>query len=122
MPSASLLEDIFSDCGVEEEIARDACLLVRLYEVSGNPDANLLQDADSFSYFDVNLPLYYQREGYEKSLRRRVWGLRTITPGSQQYLTGLHQGTELQKPVRHALRIVEQEFKRDTEPARYQNA
>jgi hypothetical protein len=119
--SAVLLAKIFSECGVEEAIASEACRLVCLHEVGGDPDANLLRDADSLSYFDVNLPFYYQREGYEESLRRCVSGVRLITPGSRQYLTGMHQGSELQKLIRHALRIVEQEFERDTKPASCQN-
>lgn len=120
--STALLAEIFSECDVEEAIASEACRLVRLHEVGGAPDADLLCDADSLSYFDVILPLYYQREGYEESLRRCVWGLQRITPGSQQYLTEMRQSAELQKLVRHALRIVEQEVECDTEPARYQNA
>ncbi|MEW7980563.1 MAG: DUF4202 family protein [Candidatus Sedimenticola endophacoides] len=120
--SAALLAEIFSECGVEEAIASEACRLVRLHEVGGDPDADLLRDADSLSYFDVNLPLYYQREGYGESLRRCVWGLRRITSVSRQHLTELHQGTELQKLIKDALRIVAQEFERDREPARYQNA
>jgi hypothetical protein len=30
--------------------------------VRGFPGSDLLKDADSISYFDVNLPLYFQRE------------------------------------------------------------
>jgi hypothetical protein len=33
-----------------------------------------LKDADSISYFDVNLPLYYQRHGWAETKRRCVWG------------------------------------------------
>jgi hypothetical protein len=38
-----------------------------------------LVDADSLSYFDVNLPLYHRRNSREESLRRCVWGYRRLS-------------------------------------------
>ena len=121
--SAALLADIFSACGVEEEIAREACRLVRLHEVGGDPDANLLKDADSLSYVDVNLPLYSQREGYEETLRRCLWGLRRLTPSARNAVEQItHQDTRIQEVVRDALQILAQETDRDIEPEQYQTA
>jgi len=34
--------------------------------------------ADSISFFDVNLPHYFQREGWEETLRRAIWGMKRI--------------------------------------------
>ena len=36
--------------------------------------SDLLKDADSLSFFEVNMPLYYQREGWEETKRRCIWG------------------------------------------------
>ncbi len=61
--SAELLRPILTACNVARDIVDEACRLVTVHEVGGDFDADLLKDADSISYFDVNLPLYYQREG-----------------------------------------------------------
>jgi len=44
----------------------------------------LLKDADSISYFKVNMPLYFQREGYEKTLKRCIWGYQRLSPKMKQ--------------------------------------
>ena len=36
-------------------------------------------NVDSISYFDVNLPLYFQREGLEETKRRSVWGYKRLS-------------------------------------------
>ena len=45
-----------------------------------------MKDADSLSYFEVNLPLYLEREGREETLRRCVWGLRRLSPLAMKHL------------------------------------
>ena len=50
-----------------------------VHEVGGDPRSDLLVDADSLSYFDVNLPLYYERSGWEETHRRCVWGYRRLS-------------------------------------------
>jgi len=77
--SADLLRPILTSCNMAQDIVDEACRLVKIHEVGGDPDADLLKDADSISYFDVNLPLYYQREGWEESKRRSLWGYQRLT-------------------------------------------
>ncbi|MCX2795207.1 DUF4202 family protein [Microbulbifer thermotolerans] len=77
---AQLLERLLEEQGVERAIIERSCQLVRLHEVGGNEDADLLRDADSLSYFDTNLPLYLRREGEAEALRRSLWGLRRLSP------------------------------------------
>ena len=71
---AGILRAILNRCGVARSIADEACRLVTLHEVGGDPRSDLLKDADSISYFEVNMPLYYQREGREETIRRCNWG------------------------------------------------
>lgn len=121
--SATLLADIFARCRVEDTIAREACRLVRLHEVGGDPDADLLKDADSLSYFDVNLPLYYQREGYNESLRRCLWGLRRLSPRALRQIKQItHQDTSVKQVINDALQILEGEIEYNPEPDQYWTA
>ena len=89
---ARLLRGILDDCGVDPAVAAEACRLVRLHEVGGDPRADLLREADSLSYFEVNLPLYLAREGRAETLRRCRWGVARLTPRGRALLRGLRHG------------------------------
>ncbi len=78
--SAAMLGGILRECGVEDEtLTREVHRLVCVHEVGGDPRSDMLVDADSLSYFDVNLPLYYERSGWEETHRRCVWGYRRLS-------------------------------------------
>jgi hypothetical protein len=62
----------------------EACRLVEVHEVGGDSRSDLLKDADSISYFDVNLPLYYQREGWQETKRRSSWGYRRLSARARE--------------------------------------
>lgn len=101
---AHLLRAILEDCGVEEAVVEEACRLVERHEFGGDPRADLLKDADSLSYFDVNLPLYYAREGEAETLRRCRWGVQRLSPRARAELPALHPGNaSLRRLIRTAL-------------------
>ncbi len=77
--SATILKEILHECQVEQSIIDEACRLVNRHEIGGDPRSDLLQDADSISYFEVNMPLYFQREGYEETLNRCIWGYQRLS-------------------------------------------
>jgi hypothetical protein len=76
---AAILREILDRCGVAKSVADEACRLVTLHEVGGDPRSDLLKDADSISYFEVNLPWYYRREGREETKRRCRWGYQRLS-------------------------------------------
>jgi len=79
---------------------------VRYHETGGDPRADLLRDADSLSYFDVNLPLYHAREGDEETLRRCIWGIRRLSPRARTLLERMVQPDEhLRRIVARALAV-----------------
>ena len=78
--SAKILKEILHECHMEQPIIDEACRLVERHEVGGDLRSDLLRDADSISFFEVNMPLYFQREGYEETLRRCIWGYRRLSP------------------------------------------
>jgi hypothetical protein len=78
--SAEMLLKILQQCGVEDRaLANELYRLVCAHEVGGDTRSDLLMDADSLSYFDVNLPLYRIRNSREETLRRCVWGYRRLS-------------------------------------------
>lgn len=77
--SSTILQNILTKCGVERDVADEACRLVEYHEIGGDPRTDLLKDADSISFFEVNLPLYYQREDPAETRRRCVWGYQRLS-------------------------------------------
>ena len=89
---AEILGEILWDCGVREEpLTREVQRLVCRHEVGGDARADLLVDADSISYFDVNLPLYHARNSRMESLRRCLWGYERLSPRARSIVAQLRQ-------------------------------
>jgi len=95
--SAEMLLEILQHCGVgDRTLADELSRLVCLHEVGGDARSDLLVDADSLSYFDVNLPLYRGRNSREETLRRCVWGYRRLSRRARIIAAELHPpGDEL---------------------------
>ena len=101
---AAILLEILEGCGVAASIAKEAGRLVTLHEVGGDPQADLLKDADSISYFKVNLPLYFRREGWEEAKRRSVWGYRRLSPAMRPVARNItYEQDELNLLLRQAI-------------------
>jgi len=77
--SAEILREIMNECNLSKEFTEDVYLLVCHHETGGNGRANLLRDADSISFFDVNLPFYFSRNGMKETKERYLWGYRKLS-------------------------------------------
>ena len=86
---AKILREILDDCQVAKDITDEACRLVTLHEVGGDSRSDLLKDVDSISYFDVNMPLYFQRKGWDETKRRCVWGYRRLSSQGKEIVKGI---------------------------------
>jgi hypothetical protein len=102
--SAEILLEILQQCGARDPaLANELYRLVCVHEVGGDPRSDLLMDADSLSYFDVNLPLYRERNGPEDTLRRCVWGYRRLSERSKLIVAQLYPpGDELAELLQEA--------------------
>lgn len=78
--SARILKEMIQDHHMPKDLIEEVSWLVSHHEIGGDTRSDLLRDADSLSFFDVNLPLYYEREGWEKSLERCRWGYKRLSP------------------------------------------
>ncbi len=77
--SAEILKEVMLDCGVDETLMEQVYDLVNRHEVGGDERSDLLKDADSISYFEVNLPHYYNRHGWDETKRRCLWGYKRLS-------------------------------------------
>lgn len=102
---AEIVRDILTCHSVDPGIIEEVCRLVERHEFGGDPRSDLLKEADSISYFETNLPLYYEREGWAETLRRAVWGLRRLS----------ERGRKMVREIRHAKeelnRLLDEAFK-----------
>jgi hypothetical protein len=106
---ARLLRGILEDCGLESTIIKEACRLVVHHETGGDSRSDLLKDVDSISFFDVNLPLYYQRESPDETRRRCVWGYQRLSGRMKKVAEGMTYEDEkltllLNEAIREACR------------------
>ena len=76
--SAKILDRIIREFNINEELTNDIFFLVRLHETGGTKRVNFLRDADSISFFHVNLPYYFIRNGVEKTKKRYLWGYKKL--------------------------------------------
>ncbi len=103
--SAGILKEIMQNCGVPQDLASEVYSLVRRHETGGDPRADLIKDADSISFFEVNLPLYYKRHIRKEVLQRCVWGYRRLSERMQQVAQMLsYDNAELSALLKEAIR------------------
>ncbi len=77
--SAKVLDDLLSKYDLNETIRCKVSYLVTHHEFGGNSEENILKDADSISYFDVNLPFYFQRNSKGETAFRIMWGYQRLS-------------------------------------------
>ncbi len=101
----AILRPILTACGVERHIVNEACRLVEVHEAGGDPDSDLLKDADSISYFDVNLTLYFKREGWAETKRRSRWGYLRLSSRAREIVESINYEEEaLNRLLRDVIR------------------
>jgi hypothetical protein len=92
---AEIVVEILRESGVRDaSLTREVYRLVRCHEIGGGPRADLLVDADSISYFDVNLPLYRTRNSRKETLRRCRWGYERLSPRARSIVAQLRQPSD----------------------------
>lgn len=79
--ASRVLQSTRLDAPLRAEVHR----LIKRHESGGDPRSDLLKDADSLSYFDHNLPFYFEREGWQETLRRARWGYQRLSARARQF-------------------------------------
>lgn len=106
--SANLLREIMKDCKVDKKFIEDACDLVRYHEIGESERSNILEEADSISFFDVNLPFYYKRNSVKETRRRIFWGLERLSDELREVITEFkYEDKKLGKLVKSCIKTIE---------------
>ena len=76
--SAEILKEMMVECNVKKELIDDVFFLVSSHETGGNRRVDVLRDADTISFFHVNLPYYSARNDVEETKGRCLWGYKKL--------------------------------------------
>jgi len=77
--SANILLEIMKECNASKELTDDVFCLIRFHETGGSRRVNILRGADGISFFHVNLPEYFSRNGKKETEKRWFWGYRRLS-------------------------------------------
>ena len=75
---------------IGKKLADDIFSLVAHHETGGDERAEVLKEADTISYFDVNLPLYYARHSVEETKRRVLWGYKKLSANLKEVVAKMN--------------------------------
>ena len=77
--SAKIIAEIMKDCKIKQNLIDDVYFLVSHHEIGGDNRANVLRDADTISFFDVNLQYYFKRNDVKETRKRWLWGYNKLS-------------------------------------------
>jgi hypothetical protein len=99
--SAKILAEIMKECSISKKLADDSFFLVCQHETGGTRRSDILRDADSISFFHVNLPYYFIRNGVAETRKRFLWGYRRLPDNLKRLVAEFdYQNKELASLVR----------------------
>jgi hypothetical protein len=113
--SAKILAEIMKECGISTKLADDIFFLVCHHETGGTRRVDILRDADSISFFHVNLPYYFLRNGVEETKKRCLWGYGKLPENLKRVVAEFdYQSKELELLVRTCISEAVSQFKIST--------
>lgn len=102
--SAEVLSGFMEEMGFDPDFIADVARLVAHHESGGDEREEILKNADTLSFFQVSLPLYFDRHGAETTRRRLVWGFRKLTPELRRTVLDMdYPDPRLRKMIRESL-------------------
>ena len=95
--SANVLKEIMQTCEIDKKMIDAVFFLVRHHETGDTDRVDILKDADSISYFDVNLPHYFLRNNLIETKRRCLWGYKRLSDEGKKIVEELnYQNKEIE--------------------------
>ena len=88
--SARIMAEIMKGYTISKELADDIFFLIAHHETGGDEMAEVLKEADTISYFDVNLSHYYARHSVEETKRRVLWGYKKLSANLKEVVAKMN--------------------------------
>ena len=95
--SAKIVNEILSTYPLAQDVIERVHYLIANHEFGkdGDLDLAILKDADSLSFFEINLPYYFQREGEKETYLRMQWGYQRMSESAKGFLKNLCNGEDI---------------------------
>ena len=77
--SAVILTEIMKNCNAPQKLIDDVVHLVEHHETGYDHRVDILKNADSLSFFQINLPYYFSRNDVNETKGRFLWGYRRLS-------------------------------------------
>lgn len=107
--SANILTEIMQACDIDKKMIDEVFFLVRHHETGGTDRVDILKDADSVSYFDVNLPHYFLRNSLQETKKRCFWGYKRLSDQGKKIVAELnYQNKEIKSLLKDCIDECEQ--------------
>lgn len=94
--SARVVQEILDKYPISRQVKDKIFSLIENHELGQSEDSDLavLKDADSLSFFEVNLPAYAGRNDESEILFRMMWGYKRLSKRARQIVKGFHYENE----------------------------
>ncbi|HKG53083.1 MAG TPA: DUF4202 family protein [Anaerolineales bacterium] len=95
--SAKIVNEILSRYPIAQAVIERVHYLIANHEFGkeGDLDLTILKDADSLSFFEINLPYYFHREGETETYFRMQWGYARMSESAKQFLKNFSNGEDI---------------------------
>jgi CDP-L-myo-inositol myo-inositolphosphotransferase len=95
--SAKVVTEILSVYPITQEVIERVYYLIANHEFGkdGDVDLAILKDSDSLSFFEINLPYFFHREGEKETYFRMQWGYNRMSERAKQFLKSLSNGEDI---------------------------
>lgn len=101
--SAEVAAKLMGDYGYPLESIKKIKRLIRLHEVGGDKEINLLRDADSIAFFDYNINYYFQRKGSDITKKKIIFMFVRASKRAQKIIRGLKFSPDMKEVFNSAM-------------------
>ncbi|TEU05312.1 MAG: DUF4202 family protein [Candidatus Aminicenantes bacterium] len=94
--SAKVIQEILDKYPLSRKVKNKILSLIRNHELglTNDVDIAILKDADSLSFFEVNLLAYAERNDESEILSRMIWGYQRLSKRARQIVKEFHYENE----------------------------
>ncbi len=104
--SAKIICERLGDAGFPEALIDRVRYLVEHHEVGGDREANILKDADSLTFFEMDIYPYFDARGLERTKAKIEFSYKRLSPNARQVVKTFHlKDPKLQEALNETIKL-----------------
>lgn len=105
--SASIICERLEEAGLPESLINRVRYLVEHHEVGGDQEANILKDADSLTFFEMDIYPYFKGRGIERTKAKIEWTYKRLSPEARKIVKKIHlKDPKLQEVLNETIEFI----------------